>query len=125
MFFCSTVAFLCVRVFKFVPSHDLKVADYMQRVVPIGLLYAMSLWLSNSSYLYLSVSFIQMTKSLMPGLVFMSGIFLGNERYSNGVAGCMGWIAFGVVVCAIGETNLVMKGLMFQLSALGFEAMRL
>lgn len=32
-----------------------------------GLLYAGSLWLSNSAYLHLSVSFIQMTKSLMPG----------------------------------------------------------
>ena len=37
-----------------------------------GFLYAASLWLSNASYLYLSVSFIQMTKSLMPGLVYAS-----------------------------------------------------
>ena len=41
-----------------------------------GLLYAASLWLSNSSYLYLSVSFIQMTKSLMPGLVYLSLIHI-------------------------------------------------
>lgn len=37
-------------------------ADYSSRVVPIGLLYALSLWLSNSSYLYLSVSFIQVSR---------------------------------------------------------------
>jgi len=30
-------------------------------------------------------------------------------------------IAFGVVVCALGEANLVMKGLLQQLVALGFE----
>lgn len=46
-----------------------------------GVLYAASLWLSNSAYLYLSVSFIQMTKSLMPGLVYASGIFMGTEQY--------------------------------------------
>lgn len=45
-----------------------------------GALYAASLWLSNASYLYLSVSFIQMTKSLMPGLVFVAGITLGTEK---------------------------------------------
>eukprot|EP00983_Pelagomonas_calceolata_P036232 1133221-Pelagomonas_calceolata.AAC.6 len=48
-----------------------------------GMLYAGSLWLSNSAYLYLSVSFIQMTKSLMPGLVFASGVFLGTEKFSR------------------------------------------
>ncbi len=30
-------------------------------------------------------------------------------------------IAFGVVVCALGELNLVFKGLVMQLLALGFE----
>ena len=48
-----------------------------------GLLYAASLWLSNASYLYLSVSFIQMTKSLMPGLVYASGVVMGTEKYSS------------------------------------------
>ncbi len=46
---------------QLVPSHNLAAPDYCKRVVPIGLLYAMSLWLSNSSYLYLSVSFIQVS----------------------------------------------------------------
>lgn len=86
-----------------------------------GLLYAGSLWLSNSSYLYLSVSFIQMTKSLMPGLVYASGVMLGTEKYSRGVTLNMLMIAFGVVICAMGEMNLVVKGLVQQLTALGFE----
>ena len=90
-----------------------------------GLLYAGSLWLSNSSYLYLSVSFIQMTKSLMPGLVYASGCIVGTERFSRAVAANMALIAFGVLVCAYGELNLVVKGLLEQLLALGFEAMRL
>ena len=37
--------------------------EYINRVIPIGALYAASLWLSNSAYLHLSVSFIQMTKA--------------------------------------------------------------
>lgn len=125
MLFCSTVGFLCVRVFKVVKSHNMTAHTYTRRVLPIGLLYAASLWLSNASYLYLSVSFIQMTKSLMPGLVYASGVLLGTEKFSSTVTANMLLIAFGVVVCAFGEMNLVLKGLMTQLAALGFEASRL
>ena len=84
-------------------------------------MYAASLWLSNSSYLYLSVSFIQMTKSLMPGLVYCCGIAFGVERFTSATAANMVLIAFGVAVCAFGEVNLILKGVVQQLSALLFE----
>jgi len=86
-----------------------------------GVLYAASLWLSNSSYLYLSVSFIQMTKSLMPGLVYATGVMMGTEQFTRANAANMVLIAFGVLICAIGEVNLVFKGVMQQLAALLFE----
>ena len=70
MLFCSSIAFLMVRVLKLVKSVNMPRRDYVRRVMPIGALYAASLWLSNSAYLHLSVSFIQMTKALMPGLVY-------------------------------------------------------
>jgi EamA domain-containing membrane protein RarD len=87
----------------------------------VGVLYAASLWLSNAAYLYLSVSFIQMTKSLMPGLVYATGILMGTEQFTRASAANMLLIAFGVVVCAIGEVNLVLKGVLQQLAALLFE----
>jgi hypothetical protein len=89
------------------------------------MLYAASLWLSNSSYLYLSVSFIQMTKSLMPGLVYFSGCIVGTERFTWSIVLDMTLIAFGVLVCAFGESNLIVGGLINQLTALLFEATRL
>lgn len=92
---------------------------------PAGVLYAASLWLSNGSYLHLSVSFIQMTKSLMPGLVYMSGCLIGTERPHVSVAAVMLLIAAGVVVCALGEADLSLRGLAMQLTALLFEATRL
>jgi uncharacterized membrane protein len=125
MFFCSTVGFICVRVLKLVKSHNMTPKEYWTRVMPIGLLYAGSLWLSNSAYLYLSVSFIQMTKSLMPGLVYASGVMLSTEKFSKATTLNMVMIAFGVVICAMGEQNLVWKGFIQQLVALVFEAMRL
>ncbi|KAF6253046.1 solute carrier protein [Scenedesmus sp. NREL 46B-D3] len=125
MAFCSVIGCLAVRVLGLVKSHNMTAREYLTRVMPIGLLYAGSLWLSNSSYLYLSVSFIQMTKSLMPGLVYGCGCLVGTELFRPAVALNMGLIAVGVVVCALGEVNLVLLGLLEQLTALGFEAMRL
>ena len=89
------------------------------------MLYAASLWLSNTSYLYLSVSFIQMTKSLMPGLVYFSGCLIGTEHFKLSIMADMVLIAFGVLVCAWGESNLILRGVATQLAALLFEATRL
>lgn len=147
MCFCSCAGFICVRFLKVSKRLNMSVEEYMTRVMPIGvhplalleqqawagaihfscagLLYAASLWLSNSSYLYLSVSFIQMTKSLMPGLVYFSGCMLGTERFSSSIVATMVLIAAGVVVCAFGETNLIFGGMVVQLTALLFEATRL
>lgn len=36
MLFCSTVGFLCVRVFKVVKSHNMTAHTYTRRVLPIG-----------------------------------------------------------------------------------------
>ena len=68
-----------------------------------------------------SLSATQMTKSLMPGLVYGCGVVLGTEKYARGVTMNMLLIAFGVVVCAYGEQNLVLRGLVQQLAALLFE----
>lgn len=38
MTFCSTIGFLCVRVFKVVKSHNMAARDYARRVVPIGMI---------------------------------------------------------------------------------------
>ena len=43
-----------------------------------------TLWLGNAAYMYLSVSFIQMLKALMPVAVFTTGCVFGIESFSAG-----------------------------------------
>ena len=62
-----------------------------------------------------------MTKPLMPGLVYGCGVALGTEKFTRSTAANMALIAFGVLVCALGEVNLVLKGVVQQLLALFFE----
>ncbi|CAH1432847.1 unnamed protein product [Lactuca virosa] len=76
MGFCSSLAYILVSVLKVVEPVQMTRDIYLKSVVPIGLLYSLSLWLSNSAYIYLSVSFIQMLKALMPVAVYSIGVLL-------------------------------------------------
>jgi hypothetical protein len=74
MAFCSVVSYVVVAVFKWVPLQTpIEHHVYLYSVVPIGALYALSLWCSNAAYLYLSVASIQMMKAFMPVSVRRSG----------------------------------------------------
>ena len=125
MAFCSSIAFVLVRVFKLVDTISMTKDIYLSSVVPIGALYALSLWLSNSAYIYLSVSFIQMLKALMPVAVYSIGVFLRKETFKSNTMLNMVGISIGVAVAAYGEAMFNGWGVILQLGAVAFEATRL
>ncbi|KAK7311871.1 hypothetical protein RJT34_10305 [Clitoria ternatea] len=125
MSFCATLALLLVRVFRLVEPVSMSRHVYLTSVVPIGALYSLSLWLSNSAYIYLSVSFIQMLKALMPVAVYSIGVLLRKESYKNDTMLNMLSISLGVAVAAYGEARFDTWGVLLQLGAVAFEATRL
>jgi len=128
MGFCSSLAFALVRVFRLVnppSSPSMTPSLYFKSVVPIGALYALSLWFSNSAYIYLSVSFIQMLKALMPVAVYSTGILLKKDDYKNSRMLNMLSISLGVAVAAYGEARFDVWGVTLQLAAVAAEATRL
>ncbi|KAK7352717.1 hypothetical protein VNO80_18145 [Phaseolus coccineus] len=125
MSFCATLAVLLVRVFRLVEPVSMSRDVYLSSVVPIGALYSLSLWLSNSAYIYLSVSFIQMLKALMPVAVYSIGVLLRKESYKNDTMLNMLSISLGVGVAAYGEARFDPWGVLLQLGAVAFEATRL
>ncbi|KAL2533121.1 putative sugar phosphate/phosphate translocator [Abeliophyllum distichum] len=125
MSFCSSLAYLLVRVFKVVEPVTMSWDLYIKSVVPIGLLYSVSLWLSNSAYIYLSVSFIQMLKALMPVAVYTIGVFFKKETFRSETMTNMISISIGVGVAAYGEAKFDTWGVVLQLGAVAFEATRL
>lgn len=98
---------------------------FLSSVVPIGALYSISLWLSNSAYIYLSVSFIQMLKALMPVAVYTIGICFKKETYKGETMANMISISIGVAIAAYGEAKFDVFGVILQLGAVAFEATRL
>ncbi|MBA0722984.1 hypothetical protein Golax_003610 [Gossypium laxum] len=125
MSFCASLAFLLIKVFKVVEPVSMSRDLYLSSVVPIGALYSLSLWLSNSAYIYLSVSFIQMLKALMPVAVYSIGVLFKKEGYKNDTMVNMLSISFGVAIAAYGEAKFDTWGVILQLGAVAFEATRL
>ncbi|EPS64757.1 hypothetical protein M569_10023, partial [Genlisea aurea] len=125
MAFCSSLAFALVRVFKLVEPVALTRSAYLSSVLPIGALYSLSLWLSNSAYIYLSVSFIQMLKALMPVAVYSIGILFKKDSYKPATMSNMMAITVGVAIAAYGEAKYDSWGVILQLGAVAFEATRL
>lgn len=125
MAFCSALAFTIIRILHLVEPVSMSTDLYLKSVLPIGLLYSLSLWLSNSAYIYLSVSFIQMLKALMPVAVYSIGILLRRETFKSNIMSNMLAISFGVAIAAYGEARFDSWGVLLQLGAVAFEATRL
>ncbi|RVX19499.1 putative sugar phosphate/phosphate translocator [Vitis vinifera] len=105
MAFCSSIAFFLIRILKVVEPVSMSRQLYISSVVPIGALYSLSLWLSNSAYIYLSVSFIQMLKALMPVAVYTIGVVFKKEAFKSDTMCNMLSISLGVAVAAYGEAR--------------------
>ncbi|XP_024358160.1 probable sugar phosphate/phosphate translocator At4g32390 [Physcomitrium patens] len=126
MAFSSGLAFLLVRVFKMVEPCAAMTKDlYFRSIVPIGLLFSLSLWFSNSAYIYLSVSFIQMLKALMPVAVYSLGVLFKKDIFNSSTMANMVMISIGVAIAAYGEARFNLWGVTLQLSAVCVEALRL
>ncbi|KAI3701491.1 hypothetical protein L6452_26606 [Arctium lappa] len=125
MGFCSSLAYILVNLLKVVEPVQMTRDVYLKSVVPIGLLYSLSLWLSNSAYIYLSVSFIQMLKALMPVAVYSIGVLFKKEGFKSRTMTNMLSISFGVAIAAYGEAQFNTFGVCLQLGAVCFEATRL
>lgn len=126
MVFSSVLCFVLTKVFKIMKIGDGMTLDiYIYSVVPIGAMFAMTLWLGNTAYLYISVAFAQMLKAIMPVTVFILGVFAGLEVMSGRMLLIMSVISFGVLVASYGEISISWIGVVYQMGGVVGEALRL
>ncbi|CAG8882241.1 unnamed protein product [Penicillium salamii] len=93
--------------------------------IPIGISFSMNIILNNVAYMYLSVAFIQMFKSLGPVVVLLSGWAAGLYTLTPSLLAIVSAICIGIVISCYGEVRLHGLGLLIQSGALIFEAIRL
>ena len=99
--------------------------DIKTRIVPVALLFSISLIFSNKAYVYLSVSYIQMLKAFTPVAVLIFSYFVGLEKSSYIEFYIVMIICLGVSMTSIGETYFSMIGFIFQLLGIMAESSRL
>ncbi|KAF6252638.1 phosphate/phosphoenolpyruvate translocator protein [Scenedesmus sp. NREL 46B-D3] len=124
MLFCSLLAWLLVRT-GLVEAPELHMDIWTRCVLPVGALFAATLWMGNAAYLYLSVSFIQMMKAVMPLLVYAVGTLLGTEVFCRRTGGILFVVVTGVLIASYGEVVFVWAGIIFQIASMLSEATRL
>ncbi|KAL8866879.1 MAG: hypothetical protein Q9174_006023, partial [Haloplaca sp. 1 TL-2023] len=98
---------------------------YLKTIVPIGLLYSLSLVCSNLTYLYLSLAFMQMLKGTAPIAVFLALCSLRLIPPTLRILLNLSVIVFGIVLASVGEIKFQMIGFLFQMGGVVFEAYRL
>uniref|UniRef100_A0A0E0EIY4 Sugar phosphate transporter domain-containing protein n=1 Tax=Oryza meridionalis TaxID=40149 RepID=A0A0E0EIY4_9ORYZ len=128
MAFCASLTVVLVRVLRVVAeptSPSMTPSLCAASVVPIGVLYALSLWFSISAYIYLSVSFIQMLKALMPVAVYCLAVAFRTDSFRHASMLNMLGISAGIAVAAYGEARFDAFGVMLQLVAVTAEVTRL
>lgn len=126
MVFSSVLCFMLTKVFKVLKVEEGMTLDiYATSVIPIGAMFAMTLWLGNTAYLYISVAFAQMLKAVMPVAVFVLGVAAGLEVMSCRMLLIMSVISFGVVIASYGEISINWIGVVYQMGGVVGEALRL
>ncbi|KAJ1434271.1 Sugar phosphate transporter domain [Sesbania bispinosa] len=126
MVFSSVVCFVLTKILKVLKVEEGMTPEiYATSVVPIGAMFAMTLWLGNTAYLYISVAFAQMLKAIMPVAVFVLGVAAGLEVMSCKMLLIMSVISFGVLVASYGEININWIGVVYQMGGVVGEALRL
>ncbi|KAH0744153.1 hypothetical protein KY290_032146 [Solanum tuberosum] len=126
MVFSSILCFMLTKVLKIMKVEEGMTLDiYINSVIPIGAMFAMTLWLGNTAYLYISVSFAQMLKAIMPVAVFILGVAAGLEMMSCRMLLIMSVISLGVLVASYGEIDINWVGVVYQMGGVVGEALRL
>jgi drug/metabolite transporter (DMT)-like permease len=95
------------------------------KILPVSICFAVSLVLSNKSYIYLSVSYIQMLKAFTPVAVLVFSFFSGLEKTSRMELYIVSIICCGVALTSVGETFFSWLGFTFQACAILAESTRL
>uniref|UniRef100_A0A7R9VSQ7 Sugar phosphate transporter domain-containing protein n=1 Tax=Chlamydomonas euryale TaxID=1486919 RepID=A0A7R9VSQ7_9CHLO len=124
MGFGSVLAFVIVKL-GLAEATPISADMYISSILPIGLLFAGTLWTSNSAYLYLSVSFIQILKATTPLVVFVVGCGFGTEKFTLNSLANMVVVGVGIAIASYGELLFVVIGVVLQCSSILCESTRL
>ena len=121
----ATVVTSAMRLTGLLSVPQLGWGFFFRSIVPIGVLYSMSLGFSNLAAARLSVSFVQMIKALMPMATLGVGVLTGLDKPSFRQAIIIALLVAGVLIASYGELLWNTQGVMYQGLSVLSESWRL
>ncbi|PNH04174.1 putative sugar phosphate/phosphate translocator [Tetrabaena socialis] len=120
------LSYLSCRVLRLVEANSVvRLRFWVVKILPVGLLMALTLWMGNEVYLYLNVAFIQMLKAFTP-VVTMTCLFAsGLESPTRAMIASVLLTALGTAAAAYGELRMSVVGLVLMFSSELTESIRL
>mmetsp|Transcript_20385 Transcript_20385/g.37090 ORF Transcript_20385/g.37090 Transcript_20385/m.37090 type:complete len:367 (-) Transcript_20385:61-1161(-) len=106
-------------------KEEMKVREVMGRVLPISILYAISLIFSNVAYMFASVSFLQMMKQGNLVFMYILSLVVGIEYLATRKVALIVFIACCTCMTVQGEINFSWAGFTVQLVSQTSEALRI
>lgn len=118
---------LLARYTALIPRPDVPITGrlYLRTILPIGLLYTISLVCSNLVYLTLSVAFIQMLKAIAPVTTLLISWAAALSRPRLSTLGNILVIAAGVFLSSVGEVSFAWSGFLIHMVGTIAESSRL
>ncbi|KAI0506560.1 triose-phosphate transporter family-domain-containing protein [Xylaria bambusicola] len=98
---------------------------YIKAIVPIGIMFSLSLIFGNFAYLYLSVSFIQMLKATNAVATLLATWAFGMAAPNLNKLVNVSAIVIGVAIASFGELKFDGLGFIIQVTGIVCEALRL
>ncbi|KAI2628409.1 triose-phosphate transporter family-domain-containing protein [Xylaria nigripes] len=98
---------------------------YIKAIVPIGVMFSLSLIFGNFAYLYLSVSFIQMLKATNAVATLLATWAFGMAAPNLNKLLNVSAIVIGVAIASFGELKFDGLGFIIQVTGIVCEALRL
>ena len=125
--FCSALCWAYVSFAKVEMKRreTMTASFYLRRICPIGALSAGTVVFGMTSYLFLTVAFIQMLKAFTPVMTMTGLVIFGLENPSRGAILCVLVISLGTAIAGYGELNFSLLGVACMILAQMFEALKL
>ncbi|GAA5833825.1 hypothetical protein JCM9279_001635 [Rhodotorula babjevae] len=105
-------------------SVEMDWGTWRRQILPIAVLFSLSLVLSNVAYLYCSVAFIHILKSFAPVAILLAAFAFRTKSFSLRLLGIVITISLGVGIASWGETDFSATGFTVQMVAIAIEATR-
>ncbi len=99
--------------------------DYIRRILPMSLCFALGLVLSNMAYKYISLAYIQMVKAFTPVPMLLLSFAFGREVPTFVQLGIVLIVSAGVTMSSIGELRFSAIGFASQVSAVMVDCIRM